>query len=160
MTASCSCSAGQAAVNAAHHSQSQSHTAVHSNLSTFGIAVLEKTNAGNVACQGDKRSTCTILVRNNTLPFPMTLLFLTNILSVMEHVFGVEMERGPAHRHVMAKCRYVSVTTLLIRLVVTVVLYGVPILVQFHSVYYFYCLTSWELVGCSRRTLLLAVSKQ
>jgi len=57
---------------------------------------------------GDKRSTSKILVRNNNLPFPVTLLFLTDILSVMEHVFGVEMKPGPVHRHVMAKCRYLG----------------------------------------------------
>jgi hypothetical protein len=84
---------------------------------------------------GDERSTCKILVRNNSLPFPMTLLFLTDILSVMEHVFGVEMEHGPVHRHVMAKCRYFSVTTLLVTLFLIVVLYSVQILIHFHSVY-------------------------
>ena len=36
---------------------------------------------------GDERSTCKILVKNNNLPFPMTLLFLTDILSVMERVW-------------------------------------------------------------------------
>ena len=57
MTASCSCSAGQEAVNAiieAHCLPIQSHTPMHSNMSTFSVAVLEKTDAGNVACQGTK----------------------------------------------------------------------------------------------------------
>jgi hypothetical protein len=58
---------------------------------------------------GDKRRTCKILARNNNLLFPMTLLFLTDILSVMEHVFGVQMERGPVHGQVMAKCSYLRV---------------------------------------------------
>jgi hypothetical protein len=58
---------------------------------------------------GDERRTCKILARNNNLPFPMTLLFLTDILSVMEHVFGVQMELVPLHGHVMAKCSYLGV---------------------------------------------------
>jgi len=57
----------------------------------------------------DEKSTCKILVRNNNLPFSVTLLFLTDILSVMEHVFGVEMKPGPVHRHVMAKYRYLRI---------------------------------------------------
>ena len=69
--------------------------------------MLEKTNAVNVACQSKKRSTWKILIRNNNLPFPMTLLFLTSVLSLGNTVFVVEMNLGPVHGHIIAKCKYI-----------------------------------------------------
>jgi hypothetical protein len=77
-------------------------------MSTVRMAVLQNTNAVNVACQ-EIKSTCKILVRNNNLPFSMTLLFLTDILRVMEHVFGAETECGPVHQRVLAKVQVLAV---------------------------------------------------
>jgi len=93
----------------------------------------------------DGRSTCKIVVTNNNVPFPVTLLFLTDILRVWcrdETWLSAQACNGKVQILEGKLQWYFNVTTLLIKLFVIVVLYGVQILIHFHSVYYFYCLTS------------------